>query len=102
MLLLIPLSLRKRECSLTCLSQYINHSYTYTCISSKNPTLYTATGSTIKCTPITYGKHKGHTLLQYSGEYSNDAGTGMCNEMLGRPALPFRAKIFVQRASNMP
>ena len=51
----------------------IDHFITYSVITSQPALSYTSVVSTIRCFPITSGKHAGHTFVTWSGNFSSDA-----------------------------
>lgn len=57
--------------------QTIEHYITYSVITSQPALSYTSVLSTIRCFPVTSGKHEGHTFVQWSGNFSSDADAGM-------------------------
>ena len=57
--------------------QTIDHYITYSVISSKPALSYTAVVSTVRCYPVTSGKHEGHTFVTWTGNFSSDADAGM-------------------------
>ena len=54
--------------------QSINHSITYGIVDSSESLSYTSQLSKITCTPVTAGKLAGTTFVQWTAEFSNDAG----------------------------
>jgi hypothetical protein len=57
--------------------QAIDHYITYSVISAKPQLSYSSVVSTVRCFPITSGRHEGHTFVQWSGNFSSDADAGM-------------------------
>jgi hypothetical protein len=58
----------------------IDHYITYSIISSQPALSYTSVVSTVRCYPVTSGKHKGHTYVQWSGNFSSDADAGVIED----------------------
>jgi hypothetical protein len=56
--------------------QSIDHYITYSVISAQPQLSYSSVVSTVRCVPITSGKHEGHTFIQWSGNFSSDADAG--------------------------
>ncbi|KAK7419942.1 hypothetical protein QQZ08_010645 [Neonectria magnoliae] len=55
----------------------INYTLSYYVHDSLKPLKYAASASSIKLFPITFGEHKGHTFMQYTGEFASDATSAM-------------------------
>jgi len=55
----------------------IDHYITYSVISAQPQLSYSSVLSTVRCFPITSGKHEGHTFVQWSGNFSSDADAGV-------------------------
>ncbi|XTI93660.1 Bet v1-like protein [Cenococcum geophilum] len=58
----------------------IDHYITYSVISSKPALSYTAVVSTVRCYPVTSGKHEGHTFVTWTGNFSSDADAGVIED----------------------
>ncbi|OCL03481.1 Bet v1-like protein [Glonium stellatum] len=58
----------------------IDHYITYSVISSKPALTYTAVVSTVRCYPVTSGKHEGHTFVTWTGNFSSDADAGVIED----------------------
>lgn len=56
--------------------QSINHSITYSVITSQPALSYTSVVSTIRCFSITSGELEGATYVQWTGNFSSDADAG--------------------------
>ncbi|KAJ4307485.1 hypothetical protein N0V84_012698 [Fusarium piperis] len=50
----------------------INYTLHYYVYRSEEDLDYIASASSIQLFPITFGEHKGHTMLKYTGEYASD------------------------------
>ena len=60
-----------------CAIKSIDHFITYSVITANPQLSYSSVVSTIRCFPVTSGKHEGHTYVQWSGNFSSDADAGM-------------------------
>jgi len=58
----------------------IDHFITYSVISANPQLTYSSVLSTVRCFPITSGKHEGHTFIQWSGNFSSDADAGVIQD----------------------
>lgn len=58
----------------------IDHYITYSVISAEPKLTYSSVLSTVRCFPITSGKHEGHTFIQWTGNFSNDADAGVIED----------------------
>jgi len=58
----------------------IDHYITYSVISAKPQLSYSSVVSTVRCFPITSGRHEGHTFVQWSGNFSSDADAGVIED----------------------
>ncbi|EON62184.1 hypothetical protein W97_01404 [Coniosporium apollinis CBS 100218] len=58
----------------------IDHFITYSVITSQPALSYTSVMSTIRCFPVTSGKHEGHTFVTWSGNFSSDADAGVVQD----------------------
>lgn len=58
----------------------IDNYITYSVISSKPALSYTAVVSTVRCYPVTSGKHEGHTFVTWTGNFSSDADAGVIED----------------------
>lgn len=58
----------------------IDHYITYSVISSRPALSYTAVVSTVRCYPVTSGKHEGHTFVTWTGNFSSDADAGVIED----------------------
>jgi len=58
----------------------INHSITYSVITSQPALSYTSVVSTIRLHPITSGELEGSTFVQWSGNFSSDADAGVIED----------------------
>lgn len=64
-------------------SEAIDHFITYSVIDS-NPALgYSSLLSQIRLFPVTSGEHRGSTFVQWSAQFSGDAGVGECSLLEG-------------------
>lgn len=61
-------------------SQAIDHYITYSIISAEPSLTYTSVVSTVRCYPITSGKHAGHTYVTWTGNFSSDAGADVVQD----------------------
>lgn len=55
----------------------INHSITYSVITSQPELSYTSVLSTIRCFAVTSGEFEGSTFVEWTGNFSSDADAGM-------------------------
>lgn len=58
----------------------IDYYITYSVISSKPALSYTAVVSTVRCYPVTSGRHEGHTFVTWTGNFSSDADAGVIED----------------------
>jgi len=58
----------------------IDHYITYSVISAHPQLSYSSVLSTVRCFPITSGKHEGHTFIQWTGSFSSDADAGVIED----------------------
>jgi len=58
----------------------IDHYITYSVISAQPQLSYSSSLSTVRCFPITSGKHEGHTFIQWTGSFSSDADAGVIED----------------------
>ncbi|KAL9072004.1 MAG: hypothetical protein Q9157_005256 [Trypethelium eluteriae] len=58
----------------------IDHYITYSVITSQPALTYSSVVSTVRCFPVTSGKHEGHTYVQWSGNFSSDADAGVIQD----------------------
>ncbi|KAF1811499.1 Bet v1-like protein [Eremomyces bilateralis CBS 781.70] len=58
----------------------IEHFITYSVITAKPALDYTSVLSTVRLFPITSGEHRGHTFVQWSGQFSSDASVGVIED----------------------
>ena len=58
------------------LQQTLDYYITYSVISAQPALAYTSVVSTVRCYPITTGKHEGHTYVVWTGNFSSDAKAG--------------------------
>ncbi|KAI9711337.1 MAG: hypothetical protein M1820_002324 [Bogoriella megaspora] len=58
----------------------IEHYITYSVITSSPALTYSSVVSTVRCFPVTSGKHEGHTYVQWSGNFSSDADAGVIQD----------------------
>ncbi|KAG0652287.1 hypothetical protein D0Z07_0780 [Hyphodiscus hymeniophilus] len=58
----------------------IDHFITYSVITAQPELSHTSVLSTIRCFPVTSGKHEGHTYVQWSGHFSSDADAGVIED----------------------
>lgn len=70
------LALRRRQANHISNFKTIDHFITYSTISSQPALSYSSVVSTVRCFPITSGKHEGHTFVSWSGNFSSDADAG--------------------------
>lgn len=59
--------------------QSINHFITYSVITAEPKLDYSSVVSTIKCYPVTSGENEGSTFVEWTGNFSSDAGAGEYN-----------------------
>ncbi|KEP53071.1 polyketide cyclase/dehydrase and lipid transport domain protein [Rhizoctonia solani 123E] len=57
----------------------IDHFITYSVVESEPPLGYSSVLSQIRLFPITSGEHRGSTFVQWSAQFSGDAGVGECS-----------------------
>jgi len=55
----------------------IDHFITYSVITAQPELTHSSVLSTIRCFPVTSGKHEGQTFVQWSGHFSSDADAGV-------------------------
>lgn len=55
----------------------IDHFITFSVISAHPELEYSSVLSTVRCFPVTSGKHEGQTFIQWTGNFSNDASAGV-------------------------
>ncbi|KAF2466315.1 Bet v1-like protein [Lindgomyces ingoldianus] len=58
----------------------IEHYITYSVISSHPAVTYSSVMSTVRCFPVTSGKHEGHTYVTWTGNFSSDADAGVIED----------------------
>ncbi|KAF2084911.1 Bet v1-like protein [Saccharata proteae CBS 121410] len=58
----------------------IEHYITYSVITAQPELSYSSVVSTVRCFPITSGKHEGHTYVQWTGNFSSDADAGVIED----------------------
>ncbi|KAF1343823.1 hypothetical protein BDV97DRAFT_304939 [Delphinella strobiligena] len=58
----------------------INHSITYSVITSEPAVSYTSVVSTIRCFAVTSGEHEGSTYVEWTGNFSSDADAGVIQD----------------------
>ncbi|KAL9087377.1 MAG: hypothetical protein Q9165_006674 [Trypethelium subeluteriae] len=58
----------------------IDHYITYSVITSQPALTYSSVVSTVRCFPVTSGKHEGHTYVQWSGNFSSDADASVIQD----------------------
>lgn len=58
--------------------QSLSHYITYSVITSQPALSYTSVVSTVRCHAVTSGEMEGSTLVEWTGNFSNDADAGEC------------------------
>ncbi|KAK4631467.1 hypothetical protein CLAFUW4_02756 [Fulvia fulva] len=58
----------------------INHFITYSVITAEPKLDYSSVVSTIKCYPVTSGENEGSTFVEWTGNFSSDAGADIIQD----------------------
>ncbi|SMQ47834.1 unnamed protein product [Zymoseptoria tritici ST99CH_3D7] len=77
----------------------ISHYITYSIISSQPALSYSSVLSTIRCYPVTSGENEGSTFVEWTGNFSSDAGADVIQDakFKRRDALADLAKASVKK-----
>lgn len=59
----------------------IDHYITYSVITAQPQLTYSSVLSTIRCFPITSGRHEGQSFVQWTAHFSSDADAGMLSSL---------------------
>ena len=65
----------------------IDHYITYSVITAQPQLTYSSVLSTIRCFPITSGRHEGQSFVQWTAHFSSDADAGMLSSLLLSPSV---------------
>jgi len=65
----------------------IDHYITYSVITAQPQLTYSSVLSTIRCFPITSGRHEGQSFVQWTAHFSSDADAGMLSYLFLSPSV---------------